>query len=253
MREEPELQRAFGGVFEAYCREVPRWIPRVAVADRSRLRGAGNPGSSAGATRWSSHSSRSGCCCSSGAASSSAASSRCSRSTPASDASRAAILTFLTPATRFTPDEARVYTRRLLDRFRERARRRGDRRQQPPAPEPLSTRTSDFNVAGFEPPGDHGAFIADRAEVDPGFFEAAGIEILRGRNFSDADRPDTQPVVIISEAMARHFWADGDAVGRQVRRRDDDGPPWLVVGVASDAKVRTLGEAPRNMVYLPYS
>ena len=28
--------------------------------------------------------------------------------------------------------------------------------------------------------------------------------------------------------------------------------PWLVVGVASDAKVRTLGKAPRNMVYLPY-
>ncbi len=30
-----------------------------------------------------------------------------------------AIMTFLTPVTRFTPDEARVYTRRLLDRFRE--------------------------------------------------------------------------------------------------------------------------------------
>ena len=55
--------------------------------------------------------------------------------------------------------------------------------------------------------------------------------------------------------MARHFWTDGDAVGRLVRRREDDDPPWLVVGVAADAKakVRTLGEAPRNMVYLPYS
>ena len=67
-------------------------------------------------------------------------------------------MTFLTPATRFTPDEARVYTRRLLD--------------------------------GFEPPTDNGAFMADRAEVRPGFFEAAGIEIVRGRNFNDADRPD---------------------------------------------------------------
>ena len=79
-----------------------------------------------------------------------------------------------------------------------------------------------------------------------------GIEILRGRNFNDADRPDTQPVVIIGEAMARRCWTDGDAVGRLVRRREDD-PPWLVVGMASNAKVRTLGEAPRNMVYLPYS
>ncbi len=164
-----------------------------------------------------------------------------------------ALLTFLTPATRFTPDESRVYTRRLLDRFRELPGVEAVGAISRLHLNPLSTRTSDFNVAGFEPPDDRGAFVADRAEVDPGFFEAAGIEIVRGRNFSDADRPDTQPVAIISEAMARRFWEDGDAVGRLVRRPDDDDPPWLVVGVAADAKVRTLGEAPRNLVYLPYS
>ena len=164
-----------------------------------------------------------------------------------------AILTFLTPAARFTPDEARVYTRRLLDRFRELPGVEAVGAISNLHLNPLSTSSSDFNVAGFEPPGDHGAFIADRAHVDPGFFEAAGIEILRGRNFSDADRPDTQPVVIISEAMAGRFWADGDAVGRLVLRRDDEDPPWRVVGVASDAKVRTLGEAPRNMIYVPYA
>ena len=76
---------------------------------------------------------------------------------------------------------------------------------------PLNTSSSDFNVDGFEPPTDHGAFIADRAEVDPGFFNAAGIELLHGRNFSEADRPDTQPVAIIWEAMARRCWSDGDA------------------------------------------
>ena len=164
-----------------------------------------------------------------------------------------ALLTFLTPATRFTPDESRVYTRRLLDRFRELPGVEAVGAISRLHLNPLSTRTSDFNVAGFEPPGDRGAFVADRAEVDPGFFEAAGIEIVRGRNFRDADRPDTQPVVIVSEAMARRFWEDGDAVGRLVRRRDEDDPPWLVVGVAADAKVRSLGEAPRNLVYLPYS
>ena len=158
-----------------------------------------------------------------------------------------AIMTFLTPSTRFTPDAARVYTRRLLDRFRTL-----------PGVEavgvisnlhlhPFNTSSNDFNVEGFEPPTHHGVFIADRAEVDPLFFEAAAIEILLGRNFNDADRPDTQPVVIISEAMARRFSTDRDGVGRLVQRRDDD-PPWLVVGVASDAKVRSLSEAPRNMV-----
>ena len=164
-----------------------------------------------------------------------------------------AILTFLTPATRFTPDEARVYTRRVLDRFRELPGVGAVGATSRLHLNPLSTQTTDFNVAGFEPPSDHGAFVADRAEVEPGFFEAAGIEIVRGRNFREADRPDTQPVVIISEAMARRFWEDGDAVGRLIRRRDEEDPPWLVVGVAADAKVRSLGEAPRNMVYLPYS
>ena len=164
-----------------------------------------------------------------------------------------AILRLLTPATRFSPDEARVYTRRLLDRFRELPGVEAVGAISRLHLDPLNMSTSDFNVAGFEPPSDHGAFIADRGEVDPGFFEAAGIEIVRGRNFDDGDRLDTQPVVIISEAMARRFWEDGDAIGRLLERRDDEDPPWLVVGVASDAKVRTLGEAPRNMVYLPYT
>ena len=164
-----------------------------------------------------------------------------------------AILRFLTPATRFARDEARVYTQRLLDRFRELPGVEAVGAISRLHLDPLNMSTSDFNVAGFEPPGDHGAFIADRAEVTPAFFEAAGIEIIHGRNFSDADRLDTQPVVIISETMARRFWEDGDAVSRLVQRRDDEDPPWLVVGVASDVKVRTLGEAPRNMVYLPYS
>ena len=164
-----------------------------------------------------------------------------------------AILTFLTPATRFTPEEARVYARRLLDRFRDLPGVDAVGAISRLHLDPLNFSASDFNVAGVEPPTDRGYFSADRAEVDLGFFEAAGIEILRGRNFSDADQADTQPVAIISETMARRFWDDGDAVGRLVQRRDDENSPWLVVGIASDAKVRTLGEAPRNMVYLPYS
>jgi len=165
----------------------------------------------------------------------------------------AAVMTFLTPTTRFTPDEARVYTRRLLDLFRALPGVEAVGAISNLHLNPLSTQSSDFNVDGFDPPSDYGAFVADRAEVDPGFFEAVGMEIVRGRNFNDADRPDSRPVAIVSEAMARRFWPDGDAVGRLVRRRDDGDPAWLVVGVASDAKVRTLGEAPRNMVYLPYS
>jgi predicted permease len=89
--------------------------------------------------------------------------------------------------------------------------------------------------------------------VDAGYFDAMGIRILAGRNFSDADLPDSQGVAIISEAMAERFWPGGDAVGRLVRSRDENDADLVIVGVARDAKIRTLGEAPRNMIYRPYT
>ncbi len=164
-----------------------------------------------------------------------------------------ALLTFMVPSTRFSVDEGRQYVTRLVDRFLT-------------VPgviavgiidnlhlNPLSTQSMDFNVDGHVPPADHGAFIADRAEVDGQFFDAAGIRLLRGRTFAESDLPDTQQVAMISEAMALRFWPDGDAVGRLIRTPNPATDDLLVIGVVSDAKVRTLGEAPRNMVYRPFS
>ena len=143
--------------------------------------------------------------------------------TRTSAASPTAPLTFLGAGDPVAPDGAPFYTRRFLDRFRalpgvEVVGTNGNLRLNP-----LSKSSSDFYVDGFEPPTDHSAFVADRAEVKPGFFEAAGIEILRGRNFNEADLPDIRPWSIVNEAMARRFWT-GNALGRLVRRRDDDPP-----------------------------
>jgi putative ABC transport system permease protein len=167
--------------------------------------------------------------------------------------SPAAVMTFLVPSTRFDADAGRAYVERMLDRFRAL-----------PGVEaigiidnlhlnPLSSQDSDFNVDGHAPPEDHESFIASRAVVDAGFFGAADIRLLRGRNFADSDLPDTQAVAIISEAMARRFWPDGDAVGRLIRTPSPNVDDLVIVGVVSDAKIRTLGEAPRNTIYRPFS
>jgi hypothetical protein len=89
--------------------------------------------------------------------------------------------------------------------------------------------------------------------VDNGFFDAAGMAIVAGRGFNDADRRGGQPVAIISQAMARRFWPNGDALGHVLRRPDPAEDDVTVVGVASDINVRSLGETPRDVVYIPYS
>jgi predicted permease len=162
-----------------------------------------------------------------------------------------ALLSYIVPSTRFDSDEAQVYTRRLLDRFRQ-IPGIGQLGLTSNVPlNTLSTQTISFNVDGHIPPRELRAFSADRADVDPGFFEAIGIRLLRGRNFTDADRDDTESVAIISNAMARRYWPEGDAIGRMIRAADPDDDDMVVVGVAADAKIRSIGESPRDMVYRP--
>lgn len=85
--------------------------------------------------------------------------------------------------------------------------------------------------------------------VAAGYFETIGIPIVVGRAFDAADQAGTFPIAIVSDAAARRFWPGASPIGRQLRI--GDGAPAVVVGVAADAKVRTLGEPPEPFVYLP--
>ncbi|MFW6078868.1 MAG: ABC transporter permease, partial [Gemmatimonadota bacterium] len=162
----------------------------------------------------------------------------------------AAIVTFTVPADRY--DEAR--TRRLVEQIEREVEAR-------PAVEtvgvisdlhlnPLSFNSTLIRVDGMEPPPGESGFAVDHASVDAGFFDAAGLRLLRGRNFGPSDAEDGEPVAIVNEAMAQRFWPDGDAVGRTFRRNERD---VRVVGVAETAKVRSLGEAPQPFIYWPYT
>jgi predicted permease len=164
----------------------------------------------------------------------------------------AALLSFIVPATRFTAEEARIYTQRLLDRFREvpGVTALGVTDNLPL--NTLSTQSIGFNIDGHQPPAGRTTFAADRADVDPGYFSAIGIPIVQGRGFAPSDREGSRSVAIISAAMARHFWPGGDAIGQLIRTADASDDDLVVVGVAGDAKIRTLGEAPRDMVYRSY-
>ena len=111
---------------------------------------------------------------------------------------------------------------------------------------PLGNQQWSVNVAGFTPPKGQPGFETDFAVADSGFFEAAGIPIVRGRGFNGTDTPNAPRNVIINEVMAQRFWPDRDAVGQTFRV---DTVTYHVVGVARTTKVRSLGEEPRPFIF----
>ena len=91
--------------------------------------------------------------------------------------------------------------------------------------------------------------VVQFAGVDSGYFATLSIPIMAGRGFSNDDVRGQRPVAVISEAMAQRYWPAASAVGQLLH--DEDGSALTVIGVARDAKVATLGEAPQAFVYRP--
>jgi putative ABC transport system permease protein len=85
--------------------------------------------------------------------------------------------------------------------------------------------------------------------VTPSYFRTLGVPIVRGRDFTNADSREAQPVAIVSEAVARRYWPGQDPLGKRVQVADQFG--WAtVVGVAADLRYRELTR-PWLTVYFP--
>lgn len=84
------------------------------------------------------------------------------------------------------------------------------------------------------------------------YFDAMGIPLLQGRALVSADRELMQPVAVVSQAFAAHFWGDQDPLGRRVALGTGEYGPWYdVVGVVGDVRDRGLSQPLDAMVYLP--
>jgi putative ABC transport system permease protein len=89
--------------------------------------------------------------------------------------------------------------------------------------------------------------------ISDGFFRTMEIPLLQGRDFNEADRAETTPVVIVNEEFARHAWPGAAALGRRLKII---GPPdvWAtVVGVVGGIKQRSLADPPMPQLYQPVS
>jgi predicted permease len=85
----------------------------------------------------------------------------------------------------------------------------------------------------------------------PRYFETMEVPLVRGRGFTDADRPGAPLVVVVNQAFAKKFWGDADPIGKRISISGESGP-WLeVVGVARDGKYVSIAESSTPYVYYP--
>jgi putative ABC transport system permease protein len=88
--------------------------------------------------------------------------------------------------------------------------------------------------------------------VSPGYFSAMRIPILRGRDFTDADRASTSGVVVVSEAMAKQFWPGQDPIGKRLTMTFFPERVREVIGVVGNIKDNGLDYAdPVSTLYWP--
>jgi predicted permease len=84
--------------------------------------------------------------------------------------------------------------------------------------------------------------------VTPGYFDAMGIRLTSGRDFSWQDALKSEGVVIINETGARRHWPGESPIGRLARGMGKD--PDRVIGVVSDVRVSSLETSPGSEMYL---
>jgi predicted permease len=112
-----------------------------------------------------------------------------------------------------------------------------------------------FAVDGYQPENGEAPPRARVRIVSPGFFGVMGVRLLEGREFTDDDRVDSEPVSIISQSVAQRLFPNGGALNRQLTWTD----PYLgrtrvkrrIVGIVADVDDEHVVPEPSMAIYQP--
>ena len=92
---------------------------------------------------------------------------------------------------------------------------------------------------------------AQGRQVSAGYFEMLGVQLVRGRFFTEHDSSNSQKVAIINEAAARQLWGKVDVVGERFSMSGKPGDRTEVVGVVADTREVDLNSTPQPVFYSP--
>ncbi|UCG87573.1 MAG: ABC transporter permease [Gemmatimonadota bacterium] len=117
-----------------------------------------------------------------------------------------------------------------------------------------SSWNNDVEVDGYQPTDRQDALVWFNTMSD-GYFTTLQTPLLAGRDFDSRDAPGSVQVAVINETMARRFFAEPRPLGRLFRvvPISGEGETYEVIGVVTDTKYGSIGEATLPIAYFPLS
>ncbi|HEY0081671.1 MAG TPA: ABC transporter permease, partial [Pyrinomonadaceae bacterium] len=86
-----------------------------------------------------------------------------------------------------------------------------------------------------------------------GYFRTMRIPLKAGRDFTEQDRAETPPVVVVNESLARRVFPGEDPVGKRITVWRDEKFAREIVGVVGDVKSTRLDAETGSQIYVPYA
>ena len=108
-----------------------------------------------------------------------------------------------------------------------------------------------FTIEG-KPADPRERLSADYFGISPEYFSAMGIQLLRGRAFTERDHEQSPEVVIINDAFAAKYWPGENAIGKRITIGYNQSGPREVVGIVATVKRGALSDKPAPQMYTPF-
>jgi predicted permease len=106
----------------------------------------------------------------------------------------------------------------------------------------------DLNVEGYTPGTSENMKIY-RTVVAPGYFDVLRIPMIEGRDFTELDDLNTQPVMVVNQRFVKRFFGSANPIGRKVKGW---GKWFTIVGLVKDTKYHAPNEDQRALFYVPF-
>jgi predicted permease len=108
-------------------------------------------------------------------------------------------------------------------------------------------------VAEGRGPGPDGEVSINWSAATPGYFEALGVPLLRGRDFTVHDDTAGAQVMIVNETFAKTMFPGEDAIGKRAMSSRDEKMYREIVGIVGNVKFIGARDSAQSLVWVPYA